>query len=710
MWVSAQPSGPDPHAGPLLGDNVIELGALGRVLLRQKRWVLGLPVLVAALTFVGVNLMTPRYKSEARLLIETRENVFLRPEAEKAGERDRGVVDQEAVTSQVQLALSRDLGRQVIRQLKLGERPEFDPVLRGINPIFQVFQAVGLMKDPLKMTPEERVFDSYYDRLVVFPVDKSRVVAVEFQSFDPELAARAANTVAENFLAVQQAAKQDETRAAGRWLGGEIEVLRQRLADAEAKVEGFRSKSNLFVGTNNTTLSNQQLGELNSQLAAARSQRADAESKARFIRETLQSGKSLDSADFLNSELIRRLSEQRATLRAQLAEQSSTLLDNHPRIKELKAQIADLERQVRLEGERLARSLENDARIAGSRVEALSLNLDQLKTQAANTNEQDIQLRALEREAKAQRDLLESYLAKYRETSARESLGAIPSDVRIISRAVVSNTPFFPKKLPTVLIAALATLFVMVGFVISTALMAANAHPIPAASEPADADERAEPRLLEAPLEHAPAPGEAVSSLHAIADLAAAIGGAGEAGRRIAVVGVARKVGTTPTALALARALGRQGRVVLVDLAFSHPSVAALAIERETAGIADLVRGAASFGAIIAQDKGSAIHVVPAGRLEADAATILASDRLDIALDAFARTYDHVVIDGGAAAEGLEPIARGARWAILVAGTAPPQGVTAARAQLAAAGFTEITVFEDPVTAVAAGGIHAAAA
>src|SRR5438045_2823721 len=327
MWVSAQPSGPDPHAGPLLGDNVIELGALGRVLLRQKRWVLGLPVLVAALTFVGVNLMTPRYKSEARVLIETRENVFLRPEAEKAGERDRGVVDQEAVTSQVQLALSRDLGRQVIRQLKLGERPEFDPVLRGINPIFQVFQAVGLMKDPLKMTPEERVFDSYYDRLVVFPVDKSRVVAVEFQSFDPELAARA----------VQQQAKQDETRAAGRWLGGEIEVLRQRLADAEAKVEGFRSKSNLFVGTNNTTLSNQQLGELNSQLAAARSQRADAESKARFIRETLQSGKSLDSADFLNSELIRRLSEQRATLRAQLAEQSSTLLHNHPRMKELKA-------------------------------------------------------------------------------------------------------------------------------------------------------------------------------------------------------------------------------------------------------------------------------------------------------------------------------------------------------------------------------------
>jgi hypothetical protein len=57
--------------------------------------------------------------------------------------------------------------------------------------------------------------------------------------------------------------------------------------------------------------------------------------------------------------------------------------------------------------ERLVRSLENDARIAGARVDSLSNNLDQLRRQAASTNGQDVQLRALEREAKSQRDLLE---------------------------------------------------------------------------------------------------------------------------------------------------------------------------------------------------------------------------------------------------------------------------------------------------------------
>ena len=143
-----------------------------------------------------------------------------------------------------------------------------------------------------------------------------------------------------------------------------------------------------------------------------------------MIREMLQSGQPIESSDILNSELIRRLAEQRVTLRAQLAEQSSTLLDDHPRIKELKAQIADLNNQIRAEAETIARSFENDAKLAGARVDTLTASLDQLKSQAATTNGADVQLRALERDAKSQRDLLESYLAKYREATSRDSLNS----------------------------------------------------------------------------------------------------------------------------------------------------------------------------------------------------------------------------------------------------------------------------------------------
>ena len=380
----------------------VDLGALGRALWRKKALIGGLTLLAAALAFAAVNIITPRYKSEARVLIETRENIFFRPDAEKATERN-ATVDQEAVTSQVQLILSRDLAREVVKKLKLGERPEFDPVLAGPSLVRTLLSLVGIIKDPMEMSPEERVFKSYYDRLSAFQVEKSRVIAIEFESQDPELAAQVANTVAEIYLVLQQSAKQDQTRAAGSWLSGEIDRLRAKVAEAEAKVEQYRAKTNLFIGNNNTTLSNQQLGDFNAQLASARAQKSDSEAKAKLIRDALKAGAPVEFADIINSELLRRLSEQRITLRAQLAEQSSTLLNQHPRIKELRAQIGDLEGQMRTEADRLARSLENDAKLASAKVDGLSSGLAQLKRQAASTNEQDVQLRALERDAKSDR-------------------------------------------------------------------------------------------------------------------------------------------------------------------------------------------------------------------------------------------------------------------------------------------------------------------
>jgi uncharacterized protein involved in exopolysaccharide biosynthesis len=424
-----------PAATAMAGD--VDLRALGHALARRRGWIIGPTLLAAILSITVVNLVTPRYKSEARILVDGRENVFLRPNGERNEERT--ALDAEAVTSQVQLLLSRDLARDIIKKNKLAERPEFDPVLQGLSPLKSLLALFGIGRDPFSLTPEERVLDAYYDRFAAYAVDKSRVIVIEFQSRDPDLAARVANSIAEGYLVLQQNARQEQAKSASQWLAGEIDGLRKKVADAESRVEDFRSKSSLFVGTNNTTLSNQQMGELNTQLNNARALKSDAESKARLIREMLQSGKPIEASEILNSELIRRLSEQRVTLRGQLAEQSSTLLDNHPRIKELKAQLADLDRQIREEAGKLSRSLDNDARIASGRVDGLSASLEQLKKQATSTNGQDVQLRAMEREAKAQRDLLESYLAKYREANTRENIDAAPADGQRLQRPGLSE-------------------------------------------------------------------------------------------------------------------------------------------------------------------------------------------------------------------------------------------------------------------------------
>ena len=695
----------------------LDLRALGQALLRHKNWIIVPTLVAAALSIAAVNLVTPRYKSEARILIDGRENVFLRPNGERNEERT--ALDAEAVTSQVQLLLSRDLAREVIKKNKLAERPEFDPVLRGFSPLKSLLALFGIGRDPFSLTPEERVLDAYFDRFTAYAVDKSRVIVIEFQSIDPDLAARVANSIAESYLVLQQDARQEQAKSASQWLSGEIDNLRKKVADAESRVEDFRSKSSLFVGTNNTTLSNQQMGELNTQLNNARALKSDAESKARLIREMLQSGKPIESSEIFNSELIRRLAEQRVTLRAQLAEQSSTLLDGHPRIKELKAQLADLDRQLREEASKISRSLDNDARIAGGRVEGLSASLEQLKKQATSTNGQDVQLRALEREAKAQRDLLESYLAKYREANTRENIDAAPADGRIISRAIVSNTPAYPKKLPIVLIATLATLMLSAGAIVTGELLRMTAPRAPVAfaaspqPEPGPAPVRAPAAAAIVPAapdpEPVPAPFlrsrsglptrphlEVPVEFSEIERLAEDLRNAGDAARKITILGTASSESITLTALTLARLIVRNARVVVVDLSASSPTIAAVSVDPAAPGLAELMQGEASFSQVITKDRLSRVHLVSAGRPGSDPA-LLQSPRLTLAIDALLRVYDHVLLDAGTASDLPAELLTRQACAVVV----PDPSMTAdARTlmcdQLRAVGFCGVTMLSKP--------------
>jgi len=721
------PATPDASASQS-GD--IDPHALGAALSRKRRWII-LPTLLALAVSIGiVNVITPRYKSEARILIDGRENVFLRPNGERNEERTS--LDAEAVTSQVQLVLSRDLARDIIRKNKLAERSEFDPALGGISPLKSLLALIGIGRDPFSMTPEERVLDAYFERLTAYAVDKSRVIVVEFQSRDPELAAKVANSIVDGYLVLQQNIRQEQAKSASVSLASRIDDLRAEVSRAEARVEDFRSKSNLFVGTNNTTLSNQQMGELNTQLNNARAMKADAEAKAHQIRETLKNGKPIESTEVLNSEAMRRPTEQRVTLRAQLAEQSSTLLGNHPRIKELKAQIADLDNQIRDEAAKIARSLENDASVASGRVNQLTAQLDQLKKQASSTNGQDVELRALEREAKAQRDLLESFLARYREASTRQNMDVTSADGRIISQAIVSNTPAYPKKLPVVLIATLATLLLSSGLIVTGELLrmtspravAVLSAPIAAVRTPkaepaakAEAPPKAEPPAgvqrptMDEPLVSADPepvhesavsfsePPEDVSApLTEIEQLAETLHKAGEAGRKVTILGTAAGESITLTALTLARQLARDARVVVVDLAASSPTMMAISVDPTVSGLAELMQGEASFSQIITRDRLSRVHVVNAGRPGFDRAQ-LQSPRMGMAIDALMRVYDHVLLDAGAAADlPAELLTANARAVVVPEASMPQDSRTLMSGQLKSAGFSDVTMLEQPAT------------
>ncbi len=723
MLFSKKPKTEAPPVAAAAPDGEADMRALGRALWQKKGRILLVTAIVAGVTFVVVNAITPQYRSEARILLEARENVFLRAAADKNNNAPT-TIDPEAVASQIQVVLSRDLAHEVIKEQKLDQNPEFTG---GAPPLISsLLNLIGIGRDRSSMTREERTLEAYYDHLSVQDIAKSRVISIDFRSANPQLAADVANAIARGYLRLQQNATLDQTRAAGSWLAGEIDKMRKKVADDEDKVAQYRVQKNLFVGSNNTSLPNQQLSEINSQIAAARGRQADLNARADHLRALIRSGQTIDSSDVSNSDTMRRLVQQRIALELQLAEQSTTLGPRHPRILELKAQVAETRRQIHSEGERLARQLDNDAKVAGDRLKTLTASLNQVKKMASQSNQQDVELRALEREAKTDRDLLENYLARYREASARDSINAAPPNARIISRATPALKPAYPKKTATVLIAAFAALALQSGFVVTGALLAAPAAAAPYGYGYAPAGYAAvgyeppmmrppptPPRMTSPPLAPTPAagppggfaaaPARSAMPVVGIDEIAQRLREAGDAGRSVTVFGAGRNVGTTFAAITLARALAQAGSVVLVDMAFGAPNLSVISTDPDAPGIAEIVRGEASFGEIITRDQYSQVHLVATGEVGDDTDLLAASPMLATVVEALARSYDHVVIDAGSVADvAVERFVPLAQRAVLVTGDPADRSTRAARERLMMAGLDDVMGLQGGAQAAAA--------
>ena len=427
--------GPAPAAPAASSE--IDLRQIWNSLRRRAPWIIGVTAMTLIGSLIAVNVVTPRYSGEAKLLLQDRGKFTRIDASDRETEKS---FDAEAVQSSIQVIMSRDLARKAIEKAKLIGNPEFDPVAGSMGPLSRLLVTFGLMKNPVDRPLDDRVLEAYYDRLLVFAVGKSRVVSVEFSSRDPELAANMANIIVSLYLEMEEAAKKDSARSASEFYAKVINPLRQRVQEAEKKVEDFRRDKGLPRGANGSLL-DQQLGELSTQLASARSARADAEAKAKTLRDALKGNRVLDIPDVSNNELVRRLKEQAVTLRSQLALESRTLLAEHPRIKELNAQIGDLDRQINDEAKRVVRTLENDAKIAGDRVDSVMNETETLRKGVAKANELEPELKALERDAKVLRDQLESSRAN----TARRSLATPRMHCR---RTPVSSRGLSHRQLP----------------------------------------------------------------------------------------------------------------------------------------------------------------------------------------------------------------------------------------------------------------------
>ena len=705
--------------------------------------------MLSTLTLIGlgIGLLTvfatkPSFQSEAQLIVENTATSYERATSDQLAAIN-SPVEERLITSQVAVIKSGDLYGRVVDQLQLQNNSEFNPALTRAGMLTSVLVATGFSDDPSQYTPRQNAIKSMGSKLSVSGIQDSNIITITARMNDKKAAADVANALADNYIETTRESDSGDTERARQWLGTQITDLRQKVSDSENAVEKYRSEAGLLKGQS-ATLGTQQISELNSQITVAETASGEASARADEIHRLLASGSLETSSDVLSSPLIQNLREQQAGAARKVSELSATYLPNHPKMIAAQKEYAAINGEIRKEALKVVSSLQGQAKIASERAQALRTNLEKMKGRESDANVSDVKLKSLERDAQANRTLLESMLARFADASARHDSSQQPSKARIIQRATISPTPYFPKVGPTIFLTTLAGLALGLGFafileVMSAAANAGRSQRIPARSHVAATQiEQAfeiPPMIVSArqvptmPISHAfqkPSPINSaelnpVTTMIATGSRSAALelfGGDGNlvpeslapmsivmakscqslkdnrGHKAFAFISLGSEgPDAALAALVAARNLAEhKKRVVILDLSQQGGDLEMLAGLPAGSGFTDLVAGNADFTKIISRDPHSTVHIIRKGLARDQNTLSQVSEKIEPVLSALNSIYDFVFVHAGEAFSATPNLVKHCPAAFILASDARHRDALAA-AQILQSNGTSALMF-----------------
>jgi len=654
----------------------LNLRELWRALMRRKWVLLATIAVITGGAVVFVNQQTPRYTAETLVHIKPREAQVLEVE----GVIEEMVADPATIESEIALLSSRDFLRRIVEQFDLTEDPEFNPSLlpeeeRGsffdvLNPLQYVPEewlaslSAGSEDETARfepLDPEQATLNAVVgrvsDRVDVEQVGRSFVISIQFTAEDPAKAARIANAMAEEYLISQVEQKYAAAQRATEWLSQRIQQLRGKVLEAEAKIVEYRSRNNLVDarqtdGNNPVAL---QFFQLNTQLALAQAERAEAEARLSQARSLMNSDNGIQAASLvLNSPLMADLRSQETELTRRISELTTIYGEKHPQMVNARAELASVRDKMQDEVQRIVSDLQNEVAVARARERELQNSMAALQEQASGVDMAEVELRDLTREAETNRKLLETFLTRFQEIVEQQELQE--ADAKVLSTADVPNSPSYPKKALFTLVAfgASSVLGVLLIFLIErwdsdfgfrsadeiqAALGLRALALVPDLSRRDTQGITAEEYVLQKPNS---AFAEALQRIRTSLFLA-------EDGRPPKSVMVTSSVpleGKSAIAASLARQSARSGlKVILIDADLRRPRLHEVIDVANENGLSEVLTGRANPEAAIRRDDKSGLDFLPAGVGVVSPPDLFRSSTMRILLEEMAAYYDLVIID-----------------------------------------------------------------
>ncbi|WP_313805078.1 polysaccharide biosynthesis tyrosine autokinase [Sphingobium sp.] len=580
---------------------------------------------------VFILLSTPDYRATASVEVE---DVPAGAAGAAAAQRQVTPSDNEALMqTELEVLRSRALAEDVARELALvGSRTFFD----GMD-VRRPDRGAGSLSQ--RQVETEMVVRLLRDNLQVELPGKSRVIRISFISADPVLSARVANSYADSLIRADLKRGFESGVQARRFLLGELDGARQDLERAERDMAVYAARAGAAAdpaakdsasnavpeGTTAT-----RLAQLNAFRAQATADRIAAQKRWESAR--LSSVETLP--EVLNNGAMQQLMSERAQARATVVQERQFRKDAHPEMREARARMAALDDQAEMMANTIRASLKEQYDVAVHGEKQIEAEIAGVERQAQAERGRGVQMSILERQVDTYRLLHDSLLQRYRDMASQAGFQA--GRIQPLDRAAVPSRPSSPNIGVTMLFASLGGLALGL-------LMVAARHIFDDAVTSADTlAERVNLPLLGA----VPAGERPQTDIFAPMASSLLLGSAAGLPRSILVTSAQEGEGKSSTLHALAKALAKLGkRVLVIDADMRRPRQHSLFGISPGRGISELMTGQAKMDEAIVESGVPGVSLLPCGAIPPNPAELLITPVMDSLLATVRERYDTVLID-----------------------------------------------------------------
>lgn len=654
------PAPPHPRLEPArrAGGEGLDVQRWVSVFRRRAPLFLAVAVVIFTTSAVTTLMDQRKYTAQADIVVDARREQIV-DAAPVVQELPRSTSEANIVDTQAQLLRSRQLAERVAIELKLAEDPEFNPDLRTLTGPAALLQAVvgggasgGTAAKLTEAQVRQRVVDALLAKLSIRRHGLTYVIGIAFTSKDPAKAARIADAFAENFLVMQMESKADATRRVSEWLNGRINDLRQQVQRSEADIESYKIANNL-LSASGATLTEQGISTYSQQVAAARASRAEDQARLDTARAQLAHGSSgEDVGEALDSDVVRELRSQRASVSLRVAGFQGRYGPQHPELLKAQQELADIDSQIQAEVQRIISNLEAKLQVSSQRVGSIEGALYNAQSTLALNNRASVRLRELERNAEAIKAVYESFLNRYKETRALE--GMVQPDARLVSAAKVPTAPSFPDVKMNLTLGALVALMGGLAAVSVAELFSSGLSTAEDVEQRTGAAYLGSVPLLDIGSRRHGSPSAYVLSRpqSAFADALRGLRNSllhardGTPPQVVAVTSSLPGEGKTVTTVCLARSIALSGdRTIVVDCDLHRASLTKQMSNPVRGGLLEVLDGSCTLEEVLVWDEQTGAAFLPLVRGPGGPPDLTGSDAIKDLFERLRRDYDRVILD-----------------------------------------------------------------